>query len=748
MNPRALLARVAAMDREELRFRAVSAARHAAGRLRFGAARPAWRRGDLVRVLDPEAGPAVRDARDAARRGDFLEAHVLLARHFETRPRRWPLAASSRHTLAATIRDRFPTAAIDARDRAERIVEGRFDLLGYHDLPLGTPPDWHWDAVHGRRAPRGFWTSIPYLDPATGDHKVIWEINRHQHFSLLGAAHWLTGHRRFRDAFILHLDDWLRENPPLDGINWTSMLELAFRSLAWTWAIELFAPDAADDEVPWLVDLIVALDRQLEHVEGNLSTYFSPNTHISGEALALYAVSLALPELRASGTRAAHGRDILLREAEKQILADGGHAERSSHYHRYSTDFYLLALLVARLTDDAAAPALERAVRAQAGYLRTIADDRGRLPGIGDEDGGQLFRFGASSPSDASPTLSALAAALDEPALAVAAPGPEVYWILGEPPQAAIAARGPAVWPSRALAASGYFVSRSAGGHLVFDAGAHGFLNGGHAHADALSVVLTVDGVPLLVDPGTATYTMDAGVRDRFRSAAQHNTITVGGHEFARPRGPFLWERTTDARLLVARTGPDGDFAAGVHEGYGFPHVRAVLMIPGKGWFIVDALAPTEHATPLKIDARWHLHPSWTATASDGGFALAHASGATLALATTAAERSVELAGTYSSEYGRIERASVLQTGMAANGPAIMAAYVPLRAARRRCPKLVLAGRQDTRDGDWTEWTLSCEGEHTDVHVTVALPRDLRTTPRPDSWPQPCIQELRASCVE
>ena len=152
MNPRALLARVAAMDREELRFRAVSAARHAAGRLRFGAARPAWRRGDLVRVLDPEAGPAVRDARDAARRGDFLEAHVLLARHFETRPRRWPLASSNRFALAAAIRDRFPAAAIDARDRAARIVEGRFDLLGYHDLPLGNPPDWHRDAVHERRA--------------------------------------------------------------------------------------------------------------------------------------------------------------------------------------------------------------------------------------------------------------------------------------------------------------------------------------------------------------------------------------------------------------------------------------------------------------------------------------------------------------------------------------------------------------------------------------------------------------------
>ena len=46
-------------------------------------------------------------------------------------------------------------------------------------------------------------------------------------------------------------------------------------------------------EAQELVDLLVSLDRQLTHVQHNLSSYFSPNTHLSGEALALYAVSAA-----------------------------------------------------------------------------------------------------------------------------------------------------------------------------------------------------------------------------------------------------------------------------------------------------------------------------------------------------------------------------------------------------------------------------------------------------------------------
>src|SRR6185295_299100 len=148
----------------------------------------------------------------------------------------------------------------------------------------------------------------------------------------------------------------------------------------------------------------------------------------------------------------------------------------------------------------------------------------------------------------------------------------------------------PAAWPSRLLPESGYFVSRMAGGsHLIFDAGPHGFLNGGHAHADALAVVLTVAGTPLLVDPGTATYTMDAAARDRFRSSRMHNTLVLDGQDHARPSGPFHWSTRADARMLVARTGAGTDFAVGTHDAFGpGRHMRAVLALHGLGWLIVD----------------------------------------------------------------------------------------------------------------------------------------------------------------
>jgi hypothetical protein len=739
MTPRAIR-RAAAMSAAELRARALTAASLTAERIRFAAARPAWRRSAIARLLDPGAGGLVREAHDAAARGDYLAAHRALGRHFETRAPRWPVAAARRQTLTQEIRDRFPTAAIGARDRADLILDGRFDLLGYHDLSLGHPPDWHADAVHGRRAPRGFWSTVPFLDPASGDHKIIWELNRHQHFLLLGTAFWLTGRRAYRDAVIAHLEDWLLHNPPLDGVNWASMLELAFRTLAWTWAVEFFSTGADTDETPWLIDLLVAIDRQLVHVERNLSTYFSPNTHLSGEALALYAVSRALPELRASAARADAGRAILLREARAQVGRDGGHVERSSHYHRYSTDFYLLAHHVAVETGDTAAD-FEPAMAAQAAFLRTIADDRGRLPHLGDEDGGQLFRFGAATPDDAAPTLAAAASVLGDPAIAVAPPTPEAYWILGRAPRPA--GPVPAAWPSRILADTGYVVLRRAshGDHLIFDAGPHGFLNGGHAHADALAVVLTVGGMPLLVDSGTPTYTMDLALRDRCRLPEAHNTVTIDGRPFARPRGPFHWEEHADARLLAA--GADTGFAVAMHTGYGVPIVRAVIAVADAGWLIVDYV-PLRRST--RIDAHWHLHPSWSAATAASGFVLTHASGTRLALATTASGREIETGYPWSPEYGRIQAATSLKTSERASQPIAIAAYVPARLGARELPSVrLLASR--ALDTAWVGFTFAISTGAIDILADIAFPVAPEARPARD-WPQPCIQELRAVCVE
>ena len=129
-----LLRRVAAMPAAEIRDRLASTMRREAARLAHRA-RPArtWRRDDLAGALVPRTAElAAAITHLSAGRVD--DAHHALARHFATRPRRWPIAPAMRDPVARTLRTRFPDAAVDAVRRADAIADGRFDVLGYRDL--------------------------------------------------------------------------------------------------------------------------------------------------------------------------------------------------------------------------------------------------------------------------------------------------------------------------------------------------------------------------------------------------------------------------------------------------------------------------------------------------------------------------------------------------------------------------------------------------------------------------------------
>jgi hypothetical protein len=667
---RSAIARLARMDRAEVGWRATSAGRALLDRVRSRIVEPRWSRTDLRNAL--ATAPDLEDCRKALKAQRWDDAHRELARHFALAPRRFPLSAQSRPTLLTRLARDFPDARRDAADRADRIVGGEYDLLGYERLNFGAGlPDWHLDPVHGRTAPRTFWSTVPYLDASCGDHKIIWELNRHQHWLVLGRAFWITGDDRYRDRFLAELRSWLDDNPPLTGINWASMLELAFRSISWLWAIPFFVTDDAGEQ-PWLVDLLVALDRQLTHVEHNLSHYFSPNTHLLGEALALYVAGLALPELAASSRRVVTGRRILLQEIDRQIAADGGHCERSTHYHRYTLDFYTFALASARLARDEAAGAFEDAVIRLASAARLLADDNGRVPHIGDDDAGALMPLIAREPDDLRGSLAIAAALTGRGAFQIDGASEEPLWLIGPSVESARRTRQSAI-PSAALPETGYYVSRAAAGHhLLIDGGPHGYQNGGHAHADALSMTLTVRGAPLLIDPGTACYTIDAAQRDRMRSTALHNTLTLDRRSQSLPRGPFHWSHVANGQVHRWHAAPRFDYFDGSHDGYGSTrHRRRVLAIHGDLIVVADLVDGSgAHAA----DVHWHVDPRWIVETHARGATFTRPGdrvGLTVPHGTIDGFSGDEQTGLgwCSPAYGRVERATTVRVRHAAAAP-------------------------------------------------------------------------------
>src|SRR5262249_18477643 len=158
------------------------------------------------------------------------------------------------------------------------------------------------------------WSGIDYLDPqVAGDHKVVWELNRHQWFITLGQAYWLTGDERYARAFALFVEHWMDANPPKRGVNWASSLEVSFRAIAWLWALNFFRrSDALTPEL--FARMTKYLILHARHLERNLSTWFSPNTHLTGEALGLFYIGALLPELEDAAHWRRHGWSILLEQ--------------------------------------------------------------------------------------------------------------------------------------------------------------------------------------------------------------------------------------------------------------------------------------------------------------------------------------------------------------------------------------------------------------------------------------------------
>jgi len=522
---------------------------------------------------------------------------------------------------------------------ADSVCGGRFDLLGYHGLEFGHPVDWQLDPLSGRRTDARHWSRIRPLDALrAGDCKLVWELNRHQWMLALGQAYRISGEERYAAACAGYLGDWLRANPRGRGINWTSSLELAFRLVAWCWALVLFRGSPALGPA-LLAALRASLAAHAAHIAAFPSSYFSPNTHLTGEALGLFYAGLLFPELEGAARWRDMGQRILVEEIERQVLDDGVYFEQSTAYQCYTAEIYLHFLVLAARNGVTVPAHVAARVQSLLDFLLFVRRPDGSLPAIGDADGGRLLPLLRRRPDDARGLFAVAAAVFGRADYAWAAGGvaPEVLWLLGEEGLAAFSAldaRPPEGPASRAFPSGGYVVLRSgweADAHqLVFDAGPLGCpVSGAHGHADLLSIQASAFGQPFLVDPGTGVYTPDPALRDHFRGSLAHSTLTVDGTSQARPAGPFSWKERPRARLRRWLTGEEADFASGEHDAYaaeGRPlrHRRRVLFVRRRFWLVVDDV--TGAGTP-SVEQRFQLAPlavslepgAWVRALGEGG---------------------------------------------------------------------------------------------------------------------------------
>jgi uncharacterized heparinase superfamily protein len=399
-------------------------------------------------------------------------------------------------------------ARLDHGD-AKEIASGRFSMLG-EVRDIGDPADWHQvDAPH------------------------LWRFCLHY-------LEWAWALAAVDD------NDWARASFAGLWRSWTTHVNLRNRD-AWApyvvslraWVLcDVFDVLVAGSDVE--PEVVAALQQHASFLRRHLELDVGGNHLVKNlKAIVALGVFLGDPELVALGRR------HLVRQLSVQVLADGGHYERSPTYHCQVLGDLIDVENVLAAARQPPIPGLSTAIERMRRWLGAIVGPDGEVPLLNDAVAVGTERLASLSPDrSAFRRLTVL--------------GPSGYVV---------------VCPDRRA-------------YLVLDVGdACPDDLPAHAHADCLSFELWVDGRPVIVDTGTSTY--EPGLRRAYeRSTAAHNTVEVDGTNQTEVWGTFRAGRRARGTLLTAED--DGTVVTVVasHNGYrhlpGSPiHHRRWIARPG-----------------------------------------------------------------------------------------------------------------------------------------------------------------------
>ncbi|MFO7614448.1 MAG: alginate lyase family protein, partial [Bacteroidales bacterium] len=327
------------------------------------------------------------------------------------------------------------------------------------------------------------------------DIRIRWEPARLQHALALPAYahhhHDGTGLDKAGQASKGRILSWLMANPFPMGEHYQSAMECALRVPVFFYALKRL-DNLTSDEYHRMLKAIY-LHGWL--ISKKLSLYSSLGNHTIAEAVGLVFAGAVFRSTRRGKDWLGTGIKLLNDELARQVLDDGGPAEQSLAYHRFVLDLYWLAMDFIQKNNLGNIRHWQKRLVAGEVFLETFKNQNRLLPAIGDSDDGYAVAPGIA-PRRIAPDHSM-----------------ENF----------------VTFPD-----SGYTVIRN--DNLVFTLD-HGPLGMpplyNHGHADALSITLSKNGRPMLVDPGTYRYNGVPQWRKYFKGTRAHNTVTIDDQDQA-----------------------------------------------------------------------------------------------------------------------------------------------------------------------------------------------------------------------
>ena len=369
----------------------------------------------------------------------------------------------------------------------------------------------------------------------------LWRFHLH-YWDWAWQLHASTSPEQFQALFAEHFRAWKTENPWGSGDAWAPYV-VSLRT--WTLCgLHRSFPESSE------VRQMVAVEIR-EHADFLrwACEYDVGGNHLLKNLKGLVGAAVFLGD----NTLLQRCQRAIARQIEIQVLADGGHFERSPAYHaQVLGDFIDIEHLLACAGVEQPA-GIQDAIARMRSWLDAMAGPQRLTPAFND--------------------------------------GPCV----GDDELRRLGVRGGSHEGLRWLAESGYVVvNPSERVHLVVDVGdpCPDELPA-HAHADCLSFALSVDGRPAVVDTGTSEY--GAGPRRAIeRSTAAHNTVAVDGQDQTEVWGSFRAASRARPSVLAVEFAGDIAVVEAEHDGYrrlpGRPMHRRRIVVSPAGMAITDTV--------------------------------------------------------------------------------------------------------------------------------------------------------------
>lgn len=433
------------------------------------------------------------------------------------------------------------------------------------------------------------------------DVKYVWELNRHNFLPYLGYAFYLTNDERYVKEFKEIILDWIRENPPLYGINWYSGLEISIRLISWIFTLYFFKNSKEINNDDFFEKIFNSM-----FIHALYLRYFYTRhsfNHTVGDLFGVYFFSKIFEEIKSLKK----WENKFFKKFKDQIFLqtrpDGTNIEQSVNYHRFVLEFFSLFII---LNPNSLNEEEKNLIDKMYDYLLYIIKPNGTFPLTGDSDDGKslflsyyeenLFDdlinlgtilFRRTDLKNISKTISPISVLL------MGIEGSEIYQkIRTQEPNEKF----------KFFNNAGYITLRNdwtdESNYIFVDYGRFGPFHCPHSHSSVTNLIFSFKGKDILIDSGTYTYNKSWEDRNIFRGSKAHNILVIDEKNQAKIANWFGWENKPKIKRKIRIINNNIKLEC-LHDGYnGFLVKRTINVKKNlKKIIINDSVFQTEKDT-------------------------------------------------------------------------------------------------------------------------------------------------------